>query len=66
MPANWKVSNYHKPMAQMEEIQSMLGYGSAEADFGLSVSAEELLDELGELSRPKVLARMDSKINFCF
>jgi len=44
----------------------MLGYGTPESALGLSVSAEELLDELGELSRPKVLARMDSEINFCF
>ena len=66
MLANWKVSSYPKPMTQMEEIMSMLGYGTPESALGLSVSAEELLDELGELSRPKVLARMDSEINFCF
>lgn len=65
--SNWTVSGYPKPLSQMEQLMSMFGYGSSASldlggAFSIEESTRELIESLGQLSEPQILARMDTDI----
>ncbi len=63
--SNWRVNAYPKPMSQMEELLSFFGAEASAAVSGkndLVGGAQAVVDELGDLSRPRVLARMDTEL----
>lgn len=64
--SNWRVSGYPRPLSPIEEILSLFGTGTPESTAfsgrDLVQSAEAAARGLGELSKPQVLARMDTEI----
>ena len=63
--SNWKVSGYPKPLSAMEELLAMFGAETASVRFGeagLLEGAEAVAEELGDMARPQILARMDAEV----
>lgn len=64
--SNWRIEGYPRPLTPLEELLTLFGSevsaGTAFGRMGLVESAEAVAEELGKLSQPQVLARMDAEI----